>query len=705
MMNLEEIIQSIQGARSLPSDDDLRSLPCKRAFIYGRVSSREQVRESQESIREIAKLVELARKDGYKTSLEPTQVEKWLESIQSGAETGRVIEEGEVTVDCRDLGLSGSLGEDRRPGLADLWRRVESGEVGTVYLTEGMSRLSRDRDRILGYKLLKLLKERQCRVRTPEGIYNPAIRRDWDYLAEDVEDSAEEMKKAGIRLGRRRAQKAAVGEHVGSPVCPGYIVAIEGRRSDGSYVLGKWQPYPPHQEVVVRALREIVKQRSIYKAVQSLQVEGVVFPFFPEELKWMETRSVLRNYLTDSRGYLITYNALKGLATNLRLIGIWQWRDILIENNHPAIVPVDLFLQAYEIAGSKKPKGRAAYAEPMDWAGLLYCYDYDEPVRLTALNTQRRWACRQTYPLRSTCFETEDHILTTPLTREFLRCLDLTPHAQAVLERLRTEVNERSLEDTQCRAQVAALKTRIVNLERCLGSGDPEREKTYWRLIKEAKAQLDYLSRRPTTVRSTAFDIERVSQFLENLESEWGKYPSRLRNRLLTLLVDRVELRHTSSSQIEATIAWKAGFRQVVIITQPATNFSRDKRWRTEEDSLLHMLWPSSSQQAILAAFPGRTWEAISLRAVRLKIGRKWMRTNKQTGQRWTEADKEHLRQLYAEEKSLKEIARKLGRSEGAVTTMASIMGICRPKELHHRRLEPTWQGMNIKVFQESSSP
>jgi len=331
-MELEELIRSIKASRSIPTEEDLRSLPHKKAFIYGRVSTQGQVKDSRESIHEVAKLVILAKKDGYHSGIEPDTVERWLDSIQNGEDISRTMEDGEIAIDCRDLGLSGSLGEDKRPGLKALWKRVETGEMGTVYLTEGMSRLSRDRDRVLGYKLLRLLKEQKCRIRTPEGVYNPAVPRDWDCLADDIDDSAEEMKKMGIRLGRRRVSKAAQGRHVGSPVCPGYIVEIEGQRNDGSYILGKWQPYLPHREVVIVALKELVKQRSVFRAVQALTAQRVVFPFFPGELKYMETRSALRLYRRNDNGYIITTNCLKCLATNLKLIGIWEWKDILIEN-------------------------------------------------------------------------------------------------------------------------------------------------------------------------------------------------------------------------------------------------------------------------------------------------------------------------------------------------------------------------------------
>jgi len=353
----------MRRARTTPRDEDLRRLPYKKAFIYGRVSSQEQVKESRESIMDIARHVTLAKKDGFKTSLEQQHVEKWLQAIQNGEDVPRVMEDGDIVVNCRDLGLSGSLNEDKRAGLKDLRQGVESDEYGAIYLTEGMSRLSRDRDRVLGYKLLKLLKEKQCRIRTPNGVFNPAIQRDWDYLARDIERSAEEMTQMGIRLGRRRVEKAEEGKYVGTPICPGFIVSIKGRRSDGSYILAdRWEPYPPHQEIVIRALSEIVRQRSVFRAARVLHATGVVFPFFPdtEDFRHMKSRSALRLYPKDQTGYIITTNNLKTLATNLALVGVWVWKGIILENNHRAIVPLDLFLQAYEIATSYGPRGKAA---------------------------------------------------------------------------------------------------------------------------------------------------------------------------------------------------------------------------------------------------------------------------------------------------------------------------------------------------------
>ena len=705
-MNLEDIIHSLRKARSAPSEEDLRSLPYKKAFIYGRVSTQGQVRQSRESIMDIAKQVEVAKNDGFPTGLKLEEVEKWLKAIQNGEDVPRVIEDGDVTVNCKDLGLSGSLDEDKREGLRDLRQGVESDHDGTVYLTEGMSRLARDRDRVLGYKLLKLLKEHKCRIRTPEGVYNPAIPRDWENLADDIEDSADEMKKLGIRLHRRRASKAAEGKHVGTPVCPGFIVKIEGQRSDGSYILDYWVPYPPHQEVVITALEEVVRQRSVFRAVKVLHAAGTVFPFFPDELKYMETRSALRLYPRNNRGYVITTNTLKNLATNLNLTGTWEWGDVIRENNHPPIVPLDLFLQAYEIATSNKPRGKAAYAEPMEWAGLLYCYNHDMPKRVSSYNTRKRWACNQDQHLglAPRCLYIEDHLLTPPLTAEFLRCLDLTPYAEEVLEKLKSEVSESSYEENRRRQREAELRAHIANLKRYLGSDNPEREETYWSLIKEAQDELQMLRDRPPTPKSTVVDLERVRQFLDNLEENWAKYPSRLRNHLLKLLIDRVEMRH-DRSHIECIIVWKMGLRQTVDIQRPQAHYTPENRWSAEETRLLRMLWPSASWEAILAALPERNKSAIYLRATRLRLSRRGIRKAPGKSMLWTQEEVDQLKDCYLIKGLSKiEIADRLGRTKGAIEHKVSEMKLIRPKELRRYKQQLVWQAGDFKVTDATCS-
>ena len=205
MATIQDIINSGKYDRRKTDEGELRRLPFIKAYIYGRLSSPGQVRDSCESVREIARLVDLAVKDGYKTNLNSNYIESKLISLQQGPLADKVWSNGEVTVDVRDLGISGQLSFEDRKGLAELQHRVREGNVGAVYLTEGVSRLSRDKDRILPYQLLKLLKEHECRIRTSEGVWNPAIERDWDYLAEEFEDAIGELRVMNRRMYRRKA--------------------------------------------------------------------------------------------------------------------------------------------------------------------------------------------------------------------------------------------------------------------------------------------------------------------------------------------------------------------------------------------------------------------------------------------------------------------------------------------------------------------
>jgi hypothetical protein len=294
-------------------------------------------------------------------------------------------------------------------------------------------------------------------------------------------------------------------------------------------------------------------------------------------------------------------------------------------------------------------------------------------------------------------------MLTPPLTREFLSCLDLTPHAEAVLDHLKSEVSQQDLGENQRRRQEAAHEKRIANLKGFLGStDDPEREAVYWQLIDEEKARLARLRETPPIPRAMPVDLERVKRFLENLQDEWDRYPGRLRNRLIELLIDRVELRH-DDSWIEATIVWRVGFKQVVRINRPRANYSREKLWRKEEEDLLRMLWASSSREAVMAAFPGRSWASLNQKASALKINRQRVHGATAQGRRWTKEDREKLKELYVSAASIEDIAVELQRSPQSIATVANAMGLARPKELRYRRRESEWEPLNIKLLHESS--
>jgi DNA invertase Pin-like site-specific DNA recombinase len=707
MLTIEEILATRKNRRAKPTQEDLRKLPYGKAFIYGRVSSPDQVRDSKESVREIAKMVALAKSDGYRSNITAEEIERWLQSIQQGSAVGKIIEDGDIIVDVQDLGISAKgLADEKRDGLAHLRKRLENGETGAVYVTEGVSRLSRDQDRILPFQLLKLFKEQQCRLRTPDGVWNPAIERDWEDLAEEFEDAAKELKVFRKRMHRRIVQKAARGEYVGGPVPAGFILPIIGQKANGKYEFGKYEPYPPHAEIDARIFHEFVRQQgSALRTAQALA--EVTFPSFPAELRYMERLSALRMCPRTSSGYRITPDLIRGLVTNLKLIGVWEWGDIEpIPNNHKPAVPEDLFLTAYELAMRQaKPKGRAIYSELLEYSGILWCCNHPYPEPISSHPSEGDYRCQRDYfrGQGQICLDITARFIDEPLTTEVLRQLDFTPYTEEVLVKLEAEAIQEKVEDATRKRQIGELQKRLDNLRGYFGCGDPEREEEYWKQWKQTKAQLDELEARPLPQRKVAAaDIQQVRDFLSELPSKWSSYSRTLRNRLLKLLIDRVELRHNRYT-IEARIVWRAGLQQMVTIYRPQTKGSRDCRWTKEEEALLRMLWPSSSKEAIQAALPNRSWKSIGCHAHYLKLRRQRSSPQASPQKRWRPEEEAKAKAMYETGVSLGDIVAQLGRNHTAILNKACKQGWHRPSSAKRRKAEVNWITDDLKVLQSES--
>jgi hypothetical protein len=237
-------------------------------------------------------------------------------------------------------------------------------------------------------------------------------------------------------------------------------------------------------------------------------------------------------------------------------------------------------------------------------------------------------------------------------------------------------------------------RNRLANLESYLGSADPELEESYRRQIKQEKAKIQALQNRPRPVPVTIADINRVQHFLENLQDEWQKLSSSLRNRLLKLLVDRVEIVH-GRGHIQATVIWKIGFRQKVDIEWEAGCSAKERRWTTEQDNLLRMLWSTSSREVLLAAFPERNWSGIISRAKTLGLMRK-VRMYPPHWEPWTDNEDAKLRELYVRGTPVDAIAAELRRSTSAIAGRAHLLKINRPREARFLKRKVAWEVLNF---------
>jgi hypothetical protein len=221
-------------------------------------------------------------------------------------------------------------------------------------------------------------------------------------------------------------------------------------------------------------------------------------------------------------------------------------------------------------------------------------------------------------------------LIDEPLTQAVLAQLELDPCVEEIISRLESDAGNSKLNQIRERQQISSLEKEIEKwkallpccVDEATGQVDREKEHYYWERIHEASGRLEELRSRPGMTGNMAPpDYSGLRDFLKSLPEKWYSFSGSLRNRFLKALISRVELK--GDDVLEATIYWKAGFQQKVLIQPCQSRRLREKLWTKEEDSLLMQLFPSSPQDKIQTNLPARSWKSITLRANRLKVRRK----------------------------------------------------------------------------------
>jgi hypothetical protein len=202
-----------------------------------------------------------------------------------------------------------------------------------------------------------------------------------------------------------------------------------------------------------------------------------------------------------------------------------------------------------------------------------------------------------------------------------------------------------------------------------------------------------------------AVDIRAVKQFLVNLPVKWQHYSSTVRNRLLKLIIEKVELRHDAKT-IEATVYWKTGFCQRVIIQRAGATNDQTNMWAEEENKLLEKLWRDAPLKAVLEALPERTLSAIRNHARRLDLKRQRKTSSAKIRRRWTRQEEARAQELYKRGTPFSEIATMLNRTHNAIMQRAISKKWHVPSQAMRKKKPVVWKmvNQNFKVFQEAPS-
>jgi hypothetical protein len=190
-----------------------------------------------------------------------------------------------------------------------------------------------------------------------------------------------------------------------------------------------------------------------------------------------------------------------------------------------------------------------------------------------------------------------------------------------------------------------------------------------------------------------------VREFMAGLSGNWSSFPSALRNRFMKCLIDRVEIR--GDKDIEATICWKAGFQQSVIIQRQRVEKSLKQPWTDAEYIVLKRLYQLSSVRDVMADLPGRSWRGIKNKAERLHLKREHRRQRSSSYRLWTAEEDNNLKLKYEKGTKVAMIAMDLGRSVEAVQIRAAKLKLMRSNPVSSKSGEDN----NPMFLQQSSSP
>ena len=664
------------------------ALPCRRlAFVYQRLSTTEQKKNSTYSLERQDDLARLARQDGY-----PEQL---------------------IYVERRDLGLSGTLGQAERPGLAFLIRNIEQDQVESIYVIE-ISRISRDQTLLDGYQFGELCKAHGVIIVTPDirlNLRDELHMRMYRYM---LDHAAEELKTLRFRFQSAKEMKARHGYYTSGSIPPGYILDTRSELEDGTPNPNaqKFLPYEPHARVIRLLFQELAKSGTTIKSVALWsQQEQIVLPPFPEALSRTKVNLLgfARSRSNADGSYPITVSRLGSIVHNPAYIGWFIWGgQVLARDNHPAIIDEKTFWRVQEKFNHKKTLPLHA-PRPLLLSRLLECGMHQPARRITSSNSAKGahsfYRCANENEAQS-CLHLNAHILDIAVETLVLSQCSFAGYADRVIESLMADQERAKAEQAAAEREYLRLEKEIETLKANLAATrTPEQVDTLLQRIESnlhQKAQLAQQDSSPLGRVLSAVEVKTIRDFLTNLDTQWAALTTELKNTFLTLLLERITVRQTSG-HITARIVWRTGMRQEIRIS--TDQLERIHRWTNEEKRFLSEYYHRLSPETLCQNLRGRTWRSIQKQAALLGItAMEKKRNSRRDIKPFTTAEDEILRVGFQDSLSeLELLARLPGRSPVTIQRRARQLGLVKQHIVQWEFVTLDWQNRNLDAADQDT--
>ena len=551
-----------------------------------------------------------------------------------------------------DAGVSGTKKIDERPGMRELFDLIEHGEIGAV-ACEDEDRLFRDVTQIQVNIFIEACKSAHVMVITPSITYDFADPVLGDFHARQSRFKSEiaaDYIKSFVRgkLHRAKQHLARNGRWFGGRVPPGYMIDIRKTLDDGqpNQHWRKYVPFKPYAEVVLAYFEMFVsKAGNLHDTLRQIYENG---PFYPDRNICLPPPGFRRIYPFHPypNGYCPGRQALQHLLTNAVYIGHWVMNDaVVIYDNHPAIVPDDLFFRAFNYLSPVTLKG-----EPNQ--NYRPFRDLARPT-LEEHRTEERPLCSgmivweyggKPLTLSTIWISQHEYYVYAAQTGEPIDRYKWSKKAseidQAVVELVRQKLVATFDEDVWAATladftdafekERVHITARITQLERVMdnlavGLGQLSNPAMIQRAEKQfSEAQTEYerlkanLEDNDAEAKSYQAVVQLRKEYLPAL-NHWDDLERNEKRAVLHAFIEQIEATPFDRSGLMLQIKWRDQTTdEVMLIRQSGA--ARD--WlMSEVQELLDLLDNDASQVEIAAAFPDRTWEAIRHRIWEVRGG------------------------------------------------------------------------------------
>lgn len=556
-------------------------------------------------------------------------------------------EEDIIMIDM-DGGVSGMKKIDERPGMKALFDLITEGKIRAV-ACQDEDRLFRDVTQIQVNIFIETCRMAHVLVITPSMIYDFAHEGMGTFHARQFrfksEMAAEYIKSYVIgRLNRARNHLMMEGKWVGVPMYPGYMADMRKRLPDGQLndQFRRFTPFLPYAEVVAEYFRLFVYEfaGNLRATLRHIHAHG---PYYPDPANSPPPEGFAVNYRRMQRygnGYCPGRTGLSFLLTNAIYLGHWiVGKTIVRYNNHPAIVPADLFMQAFNflspvtLDGSPNPHYTPFFehARPTreedrpterpllsgmiiaevdgvvktvgtNWSSSLKRYDYTLWGNGNSPNEEM-------YVWSKVAHFVDDKVVS------LLRAKLESTFRQDVWEAtyahfLKTYEKERK----RMQAQLTALKTVMTNQTASLDTlTNSELIKTVEKRYIEAQAECTRLERELAERETEAAQMDSVYGLKERYSpalDEWVNMTRDEQRGVLHAFIHHIEANAVEDGAgLMLIVYWKDNTQISFTLPRQAANGTR---WLPSETArLLALVDAGACQLEIARAFPERTWRLI----------------------------------------------------------------------------------------------